>query len=92
MPTTQETDELLDAIRDALRSLATLQGPVADALEPAHLFALSDAQQTLAQAYTRAGGQSVEGLCEMCGEELALGAGRQCGDCERSYGPTHQAD
>lgn len=91
MANAPETAELLEAIRDALRSLATLQQAVANELDPPHYLALSDAQQTLAQAYTRAGGQRIEGFCEMCGQELVAGE-RLCGDCERSYGPTDPDD
>jgi len=89
----ENSETLLEAIRLALTSLALIQDVVSERLEHEHFLALSDAQEVLAVAYTRAGGEPLKGVCAMCGRRFPEGpehAGTICGYCERSYGPESQ--
>jgi hypothetical protein len=88
--TIESREDLLRAVRAALRRLVSLEGAVVERLEHEHFLVLSDAQEELALAYTRAGGQHLEGVCAMCGRVLTPAEGAAaaiCAHCERSYGP-----
>jgi rubrerythrin len=87
---TTDAQDLMEAARTALVELAKIREAVNEHLDHEHFLALSDAQQTLALAYTRAGGEPIKGICQMCGQPFSEGPdlkGPICGYCERSYGP-----
>src|SRR5689334_18156228 len=80
---------LLGAVAESLRMLSALQ----DAKEPVsdhdRYRAICDIQETLAIAYTRAGGEPIKGICAMCGQSFPEQEPKTtiCGHCERGYGP-----
>lgn len=85
-----DAKDVLEAMRSALIELAKIQEPVNERLDHEQVLALSDVQEAIALAYTRAGGEPIKGICVMCGQPFPEGpdyTGPICGYCERSYGP-----
>jgi hypothetical protein len=82
-------EDLRRAVAESLRMLSALQ----DAEEPIsdhdRYRAICDIQETLAIAYTRAGGEPIKGICAMCGSSFPEQEPKTtiCGHCERGYGP-----
>lgn len=88
--TAETRADLLRAIGEALRELATSEEAVNERLEHEQFLALSDARKGLALAYARAGGEPLEGICAMWGRTLTPQEGPAstiCAHCGRSYGP-----
>jgi len=90
MNNSEDRRDLLRAVGFALENLARLNDVVLESFGDEHILALSDAQEVLAQSYTRANGKPLEGICRMCGRPLHDGPDFQvevCWQCECSYGP-----